>query len=166
MGAAAISLAIPPSGSASATIALGWAFPFRDFMGATIGNHYTELFPDSEGASHRVMGPEAAASIVEWRGFASALLNSSLPTSFGDSLLNSLHHVRSVMWDASGRWRQWESFSCVNVDSVHNDGERHIPYIMFFTDGTKNKMRAWAAGATTKPPPGSTIGGMIQEQLA
>jgi non-lysosomal glucosylceramidase len=54
------------------------------------------------------------------------------------------------MWLADGRWRQWESFSCVNVDSVHNDGERHIPYLMLLGgNGTESKMRAWAAGATT-----------------
>ena len=46
------------------------------------------------------------------------------------------------------KWRQWESYSCVNVDSVHNDGERHLAYIMTFgIDGTKSKMRAWAKGA-------------------
>ena len=165
VGGAAISLVIPPGGNASATIALGWYFPLRDFMGATIGNHYAQLVSNSEAAAKRMLTTEATADMVEWGGFASSLVNSSLPTSFGDSLLNSLHHVRSVMWDGSGRWRQWESFSCVNVDSVHNDGERHVPYLMLFPDGTKNKMRAWAAGATTRPPPGSTVGGMIQEQV-
>jgi hypothetical protein len=46
-----------------------------------------------------------------------------------------------------------------------NDGERHIPYLMLLgPEGTKSKMRAWAAGATktTSTDPG----GMIQEQLA
>lgn len=62
------------------------------------------------------------------------------------------------MWLRDGRWRQWESFSCVNVDSVHNDGERHIPYIMLWPEGTESKMRAWAAGQGKD--------GMIQEQLA
>ena len=165
VGGVAIRLAIPPGGNASATIALGWYFPLRDFMGANIGNHYAHLVPDSEGAAKRMLTTQAVADVVEWGGFASSLLNSSLPTSFGDSLLNSLHHVRSVMWDGGGRWRQWESFSCVNVDSVHNDGERHVPYLMLFPGGTKSKMRAWAAGATTRPPPGSNVGGMIQEQV-
>mmetsp|Transcript_7283 Transcript_7283/g.20851 ORF Transcript_7283/g.20851 Transcript_7283/m.20851 type:complete len:107 (-) Transcript_7283:1004-1324(-) len=62
------------------------------------------------------------------------------------------------MWLADGRWRQWESYSCVNVDSVHNDGERHIPYLMLWPDALPSKMRAWAAGAMPD--------GMIQEQLA
>jgi hypothetical protein len=55
--------------------------------------------------------------------------------------------------------RQWESFSCVNVDSVHNDGERHLAYLnVLGGNGTASKMRAWAAGALPD--------GMIQEQLA
>ena len=89
-------------------------------------------------------------------------------------MLNSLHHTRSTMWLSQRddkdvpKWRQWESFSCVNVDSVHNDGERHLAYLMTFgIDGTKSKMRAWAKGQC---PLGSTDRacepGMIQEQLA
>ena len=31
-----------------------------------------------------------------------------------------------------GFWRQWEAFDCPDLDSIHNDGERHIPYIMFW----------------------------------
>jgi len=95
-----------------------------------------------------------------WASFAATLSSpsSSLPAWLGDSLLNSLHHTRSAMWLADGRWRQWESYSCVNVDSVHNDGERHIPYLMLWPDALPSKMRAWAAGAMPD--------GMIQEQLA
>ena len=45
----------------------------------------------------------------------------------------------------------------MNIDSVHNDGERHIPYIMLWPTSTLSKMRAWAAGQLDD--------GMIQEQL-
>lgn len=40
---------------------------------------------------------------------------------------------------------------------MHNDGERHIPYIMFFPDITMSKMLAWGEGIEPD--------GMIQEQL-
>ena len=43
------------------------------------------------------------------------------------------------------------------LDSVHNDGERHIPYIMVFPDSVINKMRAWAGFQQAD--------GMIQEQV-
>ena len=45
----------------------------------------------------------------------------------------------------------------VNVDSVHNDGERHLPYITLFPNVTRMKMRAW--GSVQQP------NGMIPEEL-
>ena len=44
------------------------------------------------------------------------------------------------------------------VLKVHNDGERHVPYLMLWPDGLPSKMRAWASGQLPD--------GMIQEQLA
>jgi non-lysosomal glucosylceramidase len=43
------------------------------------------------------------------------------------------------------------------ADSIHNDGERHIPYIMFMTNGTRSKMAAWAGNEFTD--------GMLAEQV-
>lgn len=43
------------------------------------------------------------------------------------------------------------------LDSVHNDGERHIPYITMFPESTKNKILAWAKSQQAN--------GMIPEQL-
>ena len=54
-------------------------------------------------------------------------MESSLPPWMQDTLINSLHHIRSAWWQRDGSWRQWEAYDCVNVDSVHNDGERHAP---------------------------------------
>jgi hypothetical protein len=28
-----------------------------------------------------------------------------------------------------GYWRQWEAFDCPDLDSIHNDGERHLSYV-------------------------------------
>ena len=42
-------------------------------------------------------------------------------------------------------------------DSVHNDGERHIPYITVFPNSTINKLYAWAKFQLPN--------GMIQEML-
>ncbi|XP_019862650.1 PREDICTED: uncharacterized protein LOC109591341 [Amphimedon queenslandica] len=72
-------------------------------------------------------------------------------------LINSLSHVRSAFWLNDGRWRQWEAYDCVNIDSVHNDGERHIPYIFIFPNSTISKLYAWAKYQASN--------GMIHEQL-
>ena len=42
-------------------------------------------------------------------------------------------------------------------DSVHNDGERHIPYIMIFQNSTISKVKAWGKSQLSN--------GMIQEAL-
>ena len=41
------------------------------------------------------------------------------------------------------RSRQWESFSCVNVDSVHNDYQRHLLYLWAFPQAETQKLEAW-----------------------
>lgn len=42
------------------------------------------------------------------------------------------------------RWRQWEALDCNDVDSVHNDFQRELPYVLFFPDLLENVVRAWA----------------------
>ena len=170
---ASVRFTIPPASNASLTISLGWYFPYKDFMGGEIiGNRYTKVYSSAEEAASILLEssgsstasskakPSAADDILDWAGFASALISpsSSLPTWLGDSLLNTLHHARSTFWLEDGRFRQWESFSCVNVDSVHNDGERHLPYLLLWPHILPSKMLAWAKGQQSD--------GMIKEQLA
>mmetsp|Transcript_31906 Transcript_31906/g.67137 ORF Transcript_31906/g.67137 Transcript_31906/m.67137 type:complete len:982 (+) Transcript_31906:283-3228(+) len=160
-GAVAVKVRLEPMTRGSASVALGWRFPFRDFMGATVGNYYAGIVRDSASAARLLLDDETSSLDIEhWSGVSSCFIGeaSSLPRWLGDSLLNSLHHTRSSMWLADGRWRQWESFSCVNVDSVHNDGERHVPYLMLWPASLPSKMRAWGDGAISN--------GMVQEQLA
>lgn len=55
------------------------------------------------------------------------------------------------------RWRQWEALDCNDVDSVHNDFQRELPYLIFFPELLENVVRAWAR---YQHP-----GGWIQETL-
>eukprot|EP00463_Aulacantha_scolymantha_P001814 TRINITY_DN2439_c0_g1_i1.p1 TRINITY_DN2439_c0_g1~~TRINITY_DN2439_c0_g1_i1.p1 ORF type:complete len:275 (-),score=19.66 TRINITY_DN2439_c0_g1_i1:58-882(-) len=102
-------------------------------------------------------------------------MQSSLPLYLQDLLVNSLSHTRDVMWwqncpachvssdprvngtAGKGFWRQFEAYDCPDLDSIHNDGERHIPYIMFFPDGTRSKLAAWAGNQQAN--------GMLAEQI-
>lgn len=54
------------------------------------------------------------------------------PECLQDILLNSLSTLRTGMWMENGRWRQWEAYDCANMDPVHVDFHRIIPYIMFY----------------------------------
>lgn len=59
-------------------------------------------------------------------------VNSSVPDWLQDMLVNSLSFWRTGFWVADGRWRQWETFDCNDIDSIHNDFQRELPYILFF----------------------------------
>lgn len=38
---------------------------------------------------------------------------------------------------------------CDDLDSIHNDGERHMPYIMLWPDAERSKLAAWAHNQAT-----------------
>merc|ERR1712070_366515 len=137
--------------------ALAWFFPARDYMDKTIGNFYATQFEDSAQAGQELLA-DLSTTVQDIVQFQRPLFESSLPEWLSDTLLNSMSHLRSAWLQSDGKWRQWEAYDCVNVDSIHNDGERHIPYIMFMPETTRNKMRAW--GATQQ------ANGMLPEQLA
>ena len=67
------------------------------------------------------------------------------------------HGSNDTRLRARGYWRQWEAFDCPDIDSIHNDGERHIPYIMFWPNTTRNKLAVWAGNQGAN--------GMLAEQI-
>ena len=68
----------------------------------------------------------------------------TLPVWLQDVLVNGLSFWRSGMYFRDGRWRQYEALDCIDIDSVHNDFQREIPYVLFYPDLVENVMRAWA----------------------
>jgi len=63
-------------------------------------------------------------------------IKSSMPDWLQDMLVNSLSFWRTGFWVADGRWRQWETFDCNDIDSIHNDFQRELPYVLFFPGKT------------------------------
>lgn len=51
------------------------------------------------------------------------------------------------MWYRDGRLREYEAWSCDDVDSVHNDYQRHLLYLWAFPEFEFNKMDAWSTFA-------------------
>ena len=68
----------------------------------------------------------------------------TLPVSLQDVLVNESSFCRSGMFFHDGRWRQFEAFDCIDIDSVHNDFQREIPYVLFYSQLVENVRRAWA----------------------
>jgi len=52
-----------------------------------------------------------------------------------------------LMWFKDGRLREYEAWSCMDVDSVHNDYQRHLLYLWGFPDFELQKMDAWSSWA-------------------
>ena len=159
-GAVCISVVLEPGQRATASVVLSWYFPSRDHVGVLIGNFYQHLFTSSVDAAQSILdedGSGLAVVATDILTLHSIYHGSSLPTYLTDSLINSFSHVRSAFWIADGRWRQWEAYDCVDVDSVHNDYQRHIPYLLYFPETEKNKLRQHAANQQAD--------GMINEVL-
>lgn len=174
-GTVAISATVPPNGEATFTITFGWYFPERDHFGNVFGNYYKNLFGGAAEAAFGKLPPAgrgtALAEVVgDILSMQQPFHNSTLDPWLQDHLVNSLSHIRTAMWFDScphchktndtrspGFWRQWEAFDCPDLDSIHNDGERHIPYIMFWPNTTRNKLAAWAGNQQPN--------GMLAEQI-
>jgi non-lysosomal glucosylceramidase len=130
-------------------------------MGEALGNFYGSLYEDSGDVAAVLAAPGMLASVVGDLNAHHAVFGgagSSVPAWLADSLINSMSHFRSVMWFADGRWRQWEAYDCPDVDSVHNDAQRRLPYAILFPFSEEQKMKEWASGQGAD--------GMIQEYLA
>eukprot|EP00731_Ephydatia_muelleri_P017942 Em0010g1040a len=155
-GAAAGTVELGPGETKEVTIVLGWYFPNRDFLGLQEGNFYDHLFKSSVESAEK-LGSSRVEAVSDIAKLQEPFYTSTMPTYLQDMLINSLSHVRSAFWLRDGRWRQWESFDCVDIDSVHNDGERDIPYIMHFTNAVISKVEGWAKSQLSD--------GMIQEAL-
>ena len=118
--------------------------------GEIIGNYYSNLFESSEDAALFLLDnlSPALKAISAWH--SSMILNSeddsvqTLPVWLQDVLVNGLSFWRSGLYLRDGRWRQFEALDCIDVDSVHNDFQREIPYVLFYPELVKNVMRAWA----------------------
>ena len=68
----------------------------------------------------------------------------TLPVWLQDVLVNGLSFWQSGLCLRDGRWRQFECLDCFDIDSVHNDFQRGILYVLFYPDLVENVMCAWA----------------------
>ena len=168
---------LSPGANATLVITFGYYFPERDQYGKVFGNQYSTLYDNSTDAAWGRVPPASrpaalAGVIADIQAVHTPFYSSSLPTAIQDQLVNSLSHIRTAMWwrecpgchptkdsrmSNRGFWRQWEAFDCPDLDSIHNDGERHMPYITMFPNSTRSKLAAWAANQGAN--------GMLAEQI-
>ena len=147
-GAVAVQTQLAAGAQATLSIVFAWHFPDRDFSHVILGNMYTELWSDSSAVATELATEAKLASVVKdinSHHYAIASPENPSPVWLKDQLLNQWSHFHMLMWYKDGRLREYEAWSCDDVDSVHNDYQRHLPYLLFLTETLKDKMRAWAA---------------------
>lgn len=139
-GAVSSTTDVPAGGNRTLTIIFAWHFPTRYFTGKPIGNYYANLHKDAASTAAG-MADRLPGLVSTYRNWHAAFFEaSSLPVWLQDVIVNSMSQWRSAFMTADGRWRQWEAYDCVDVDSVHNDYQRQMPYVLFFPDFVKNTM--------------------------
>ncbi|KAK3748066.1 hypothetical protein QZH41_014759 [Actinostola sp. cb2023] len=141
-GSASIQTSLQPGQKKSLTIIMSWHYPNRDHANVNIGNFYSNLFTSSKGVALHMREHllQTVTNILEWQ--APFLLPSSfvekhnhvtrLPLWLSDVLMNSVSFWRSSFWTKDGRWRQWEAYDCNDIDTIHNDMQRILPYMLFY----------------------------------
>eukprot|EP00656_Telonema_subtile_P055540 TRINITY_DN8636_c0_g2_i1.p1 TRINITY_DN8636_c0_g2~~TRINITY_DN8636_c0_g2_i1.p1 ORF type:complete len:1042 (-),score=198.12 TRINITY_DN8636_c0_g2_i1:161-3286(-) len=144
-GAVSAQGVVAPNETASVTIVLGWHFAKRYFTGQQIGNYYASLHASGSSAATG-LSSRLLDTIQNYIGFHQAFFEAdSTPPWLQDMLVNSMSQWRTAFMTADGRWRQWEAYDCVDVDSVHNDYQRQLPYAVFFPQLVQNTMTTgWA----------------------
>lgn len=148
-GAASLTSTLEPGENATLSIIFAWSFPHRDHAGEDIGNFYSTLFEDSADTARTLSEPGALEQIVnDLETHYSVFINedSSVPEWLSDFSLNAMSHFRGLIWSRDGRMRLFEAFDCMDLDSIHNDYQRHLPYLWLLPQIESQKLRKWASG--------------------
>jgi len=148
-GAAALTVEVPAGANVTLSIVLSWYFPFRDHFGESIGNFYAGNWAGSDDVAQsfsRVGALEGIATDLAAHHAVFAGGASSLPEYLADTLINQMSHFRGMIWSRDGRMREFEAYDCIDVDSIHNDAQRHLPYLWLLPEYPTQLLRKWASG--------------------
>ena len=151
-GAASVTITIPPAETATLSIVFSWYFPERDHMGVNVGNFYLHLGSSSTDFAMELIKPGLLAAIIEHINAHHAVFsnaNTSYPIWLQDHLVNQMSHFRGMMYLRDGRMREYEAPDCPDVDSIHNDYQRHLPYFWVMPEFELSKLTKWAEGQAT-----------------
>lgn len=162
IGAATVNIVVPPGANATVSLVWTWYFPHRDHAGEDIGNFYSTLWTSSMDVAQTIANGESTDTInpseEEGEGLVTIVTNlvqhhrvfigpsSSLPDWLTDMMVNQMSHFRGMIASSSGKFREFEAFDCMDLDSIHNDYQRHLPYIWLMPEFEIGKLRKWASG--------------------
>jgi non-lysosomal glucosylceramidase len=144
-GAATASVTLKSGETKAITFILAWYLPNRPFLTENPGNYYATLYRSADDVAEKVAGrlEDDWRTMIQWQ---MVMRDNSLPDWLQDSLINSVATMyKTGMRFRDGRWRQWESFSCADVDPGHIDLYDALPYMFFYPELRKQILLRFAS---------------------
>ncbi|MGC2270964.1 MAG: GH116 family glycosyl-hydrolase, partial [Candidatus Sulfotelmatobacter sp.] len=144
-GAETASIVLKPGETRAVTFILAWYLPNRPFLTENPGNYYATLYQGAGDVAQSVAGrlEDDWRTMLQWQH---AMRDNSLPDWLQDSLINSVATMyKTGMRFRDGRWRQWESFSCADIDPGHIDLYDALPYMFFYPELRKQILLRFAS---------------------
>ena len=125
VGALQVSSVVAPGASLRLGLVFSWHLPHRWHANSPVGNYYTNLFDNASHVAARALASEEHLLRTNFL-WNQAVHRSGLSLALRHLLLNSLGtFIKTGVWTADGRWRQFESFSCNDLEPVH----LHVSYL-------------------------------------
>jgi uncharacterized protein (DUF608 family) len=144
-GAVTSNVTLRPGETKAITFILAWYLPNRPFLSENPGNYYATLYQSAGDVAEKVAGrlDDDWRTLLRWQR---VMQDNSLPDWLQDSLINSVATMyKTGMRFRDGRWRQWESFSCADVDPGHIDFYDALPYMFFYPELRKQILVRFAS---------------------
>jgi len=112
-----------------------------------LGNYYSNVWSDSVEVANGLGSPAALTGVVNTiNAHHSVFTGAPLPDWVSDFAINEMSHFRGLIWTRDGRIREFEANDCPDLDSQHNDHQRHLPYLWLMPQFEQSKMKKWASG--------------------
>ena len=129
--------AVPAGRTVHVTLALTWYFPNRLWGSTNLGHFYEQFYHSSVDVARAEANTERLASSESTgASYQSAIANASpkaIPAFLKDLLINSAGiWGRTSLYTRDGRWRNFESHSCAQMEPPHIHLPRSVGYILHF----------------------------------
>ena len=146
---------IQPGDTISISIVFAWYFPNRDYYGLNVGQFYSTLFGSSNDVASLYTNDHLVQVVNDVVAHASVFTGpnaASLPSWLNDHMVNQFSHFRNFIYAAIGDestfgnpgiMREHEANDCPDLDSVHNDYQRHLIYLWAVPDFEEQKSKLY-----------------------
>jgi len=115
------------------TFALSWFFPHRLWGSVDLGHFYQNNFSSSLEVAENLRNVDRLQEIIDKAlAWQSTCFNNTFPEGLQDSLVNTPPTWGKVsFWAKDGRWRNFESHSCTQMEPPHIHFYRALGYELF-----------------------------------